>query len=454
MNESTFFIFAEEKDTRYSVRAVLAALESRRDLEAIHVKGIERAIQEARRLLERGARVVLATSLMTTMIPSIMNLIDEMQRLRRSSLGKRLILVAGGAHATCDPLGTVERLGFDVAVVGEAEETIVDIADTITDRWIEGLEGVKGLVVRIGDTILYTGRRRDRVELDAYPPFPYWRRLFTPIEIVRGCPWGCRYCATWFIHGSRERYRSIETVEKYAELMLRSGLRDLRFIAPNSLAYGEEGRCRPRLDLVDELLARLNKLTGMYGGRVFFGSFPSEVRPEYVTEESMRILRGRIANKRIIVGAQSGSDEMLRRINRGHSVDDVINAVEIARKHGFGVDVDFIFGLPGETESDVEETIKLIELLAGMGARIHAHTFLPLPGTPFESAPPGSARPYIEKGLLRYLGKGLVYGYWERQERLAKQIHELYRRGIVLGLRGWRLLYSRARRGIPCAPHR
>ena len=453
MQVEPFFILVEEKDTRYSVRAVIAALESKTPIRVVHTRGLGEGLRAAQRLLERGHRVVLGMSLMTTMLPRTMPLLEGFSRLAAAHPG-RLLLLAGGPHATCDPYGTVRNLGFHVAVVGEAEETIVELADALTDKWVEGVEEVEGVVARLGDEIIYTGRRRRRVRLDDYPPFPYWRRLYSPIEIVRGCPWGCRYCATWFIHGSEERFRSIDIVKEYVEVMLRHGLRDVRFIAPNSLAYGEEAAGRPRLDMVEELLEELGRLTSRYGGRVFFGTFPSEVRPEYVTDEAMKVLKGRVANKRIIIGAQTGSDEMLEKINRGHSVDDVVEAVAAAKRHGFSVDVDFIFGLPGETMDDVEATMELIDLLTRMGARVHAHTFMPLPGTPFESAEPGTARPYIEKGLLKYLGRGLVYGYWERQERLAREIHELYRKGVILGLRGWRLLASRARKGIPCAPRR
>jgi len=71
------------------------------------------------------------------------------------------------------------------------------------------------------------------------------------------------------------------------------------------------------LDAIEKLLEELSKKTRNIGGRIFLGSFPSEVRPEHVTEESIKLLRKYVANKSIIMGAQSGSEEILRRINRG-----------------------------------------------------------------------------------------------------------------------------------------
>ena len=124
-------------------------------------------------------------------------------------------------------------------------------------------------------------------------------------------------------------------------------------------------------------------------GRIFFGSFPSEVRPEHVTPEAMRLLRRYVANDNIIIGAQSGSDAVLAAAGRGHGTGPVRDAVRIAVSHGFRPNVDFIFGMPGEGADDQRASLALADELTGLGARIHAHTFMPLPGTPWRDAEPG-----------------------------------------------------------------
>ena len=151
----------------------------------------------------------------------------------------------------------------------------------------------------------------------------------------------------------------------------------------------------------------------------------------------MKILKKYIYNKRIIIGAQSGSDRILKNIGRGHSIDDVIRAVEILRKYEFQVDVDFIFGLPNEDEEDVEQTLQVLKRLINLGAKIHAHTFLPLPGTPFAEMEPGVIPIKIKKFLMKTIGTGKIYGQWETQEKLARNIKKWRDEGLIFSRRNF-----------------
>jgi radical SAM superfamily enzyme YgiQ (UPF0313 family) len=74
--------------------------------------------------------------------------------------------------------------------------------------------------------------------------------------------------------------------------------------------------------------------------------------------------------------------------------------------------VDFVFGLPGETEDDREATRRLILDLARSGVRIHAHAFDPLPGTPWRSEPHGRIDPATSALLARLHEGGRAYGEW------------------------------------------
>jgi len=438
-------VLLESRDTRYSIRAIAAAVEHRST--GIHLfieklDNINENIQLVQNLIEKDYRVLLGITLMTTMLPELLRgkFFEKLQLLRRSSKGK-LLLIAGGPHPSGDPYGTLTSLGFDIAFIGESEDSLNEVIDTLKQKWsLESLLDIKGLAIKLDNRICFTGRRRKFVDLNAYPPFPYWRRLFSPIEITRGCPWLCKYCETWFMHGVCERHRRVDVILRYVKILLEHGLRDIRFISPNSFGYGELRPGKPNIEALQELVEGLYKLTRRYGGRFFLGSFPSEVRPEYVVEETLEIVKGKIANKNLIIGAQTGSEKLLRYIHRTHTVDDIVNAAQLAIKYGYKPDIDFIFGLPGEDVEDILETIKLIEKLISIGARIHAHTFLPLPGTPFENAPPGRIHPLVLKLLGKYLGAGKVHGYWFRQEKLAKELYMLRKNGVIWGLQGWKLM--------------
>ena len=199
--------------------------------------------------------------------------------------------------------------------------------------------------------------------------------------------------------------------------MRREGLKYVRFITPDAFGYGSPDGKAMNLKAVKGLLegaaAELKS-----GGSLFFGSFPSEVRPEHVTRETLELTRRFAVNKRLVIGAQSASPRLLKAIRRGHSPNDVYRAVELCAKYGFKADVDFIFGLPGETESDLEETFLFIREILPLGARIHAHAFMPLPGTPFKRKQPEPLTAKTENFIRSLVARGQAFGQWERQSTM------------------------------------
>ena len=420
-------ILLETPWTKYSVNTLTAALESRSRIR-VHVLNLLRDFELIHELKAKYDKLLVGASLNTYMLTR-----DDVLRslaLLRNLKNNNVLTIAGGPHATGDPLGTLFSLGFDAAVIGEGEETFLEIVIALSEDG--DICKVRGLVTVIDGKPVFTGIR-EKVSLDDYPPFPHWRRVVNPIEIARGCPYGCSYCQVSYMHGFKQRYRSIECIVENAILAAKLGFHDLRFITPNGLGYGAEEAGKPRFDVVEELLEKLRKkVVEVYGARIFYGSFPSEVRPEYVTEESARMLKKYVSNKRIIIGAQSGSERVLKAIRRRHTIDDVYEAFTALTKAGFRVDVDFILGFPWESEDDYNETLKAIERLAGMGAVIHLHSFIPLPGTPLAAAEPRQLPNWVKKKVSKLVGSGRAYGAWMNQESVSLKIVELRRRGIIL----------------------
>ncbi len=422
-------------ENKYSLNAVISCL----DLEGFYQNlylaySEEELLEKSLKLAEKYDMLILGLSLMTTQLPEKLELIRRLSILKRRR--RNVLLVAGGPHASGDPAGTLLSLDFDIAVLGEAEHTLPKLIHYLQEN--EDLDKVEGIVYRCNDELILIRKRQFLKKLQ-YPPFPHWRKLYGSIEISRGCPWGCKYCQVTYLHGSRMRHRDIENIIIHAKIFFKVGYRDLRFITPNAFAYGGNGSSL-NYDALSELIDKLYNLCLSYGTRFFLGTFPSEVRPDFINEDTIRLIKGKVANKSIIIGAQSGSSRILKYIDRGHDVEDIINAVEVLRKHEFKVDVDFILGLPGETEEDIEETMKLIRKLINMGAKIHMHTFIPLPGTPFSEEKSGKIPEKIKKELYRLIGMGKLYGYWEKQEKLADIIEKYRREGLILGRKGWKFI--------------
>ena len=138
------------------------------------------------------------------------------------------IFIAGGPHPSALPEEVLEH--FDYVVVGEGEETLPELIRVISKS--EDPREVRGIAYKSGSEIRFT-KLRDPVDLDLYPPFA---KILAPIEISRGCPWGCAYCQTPRLFGRKMRHRSIATIARYARCH-----KDIRFTSPNSLALWFDG---------------------------------------------------------------------------------------------------------------------------------------------------------------------------------------------------------------------
>lgn len=359
-------------------------------------------------LADQLDHLVVALSFTTPSVPVTRNLLQSLL-----PLPPNITLIAGGPHPSGDPLGTL-AMGIDLVVVGEGEATLPNLLDHLFSG--EPVAGLPGTVTMGPHGPIY-GPRPPRVDLDAYPPFSIRHRRFAPIEISRGCPWACTYCQTPYMMGGRMRHRSIEAIVSALEEGLQAGYRYARFVTPDAFAYGSIDGKSPNLEALERLLYEVSRRVGR--DQTYFGSFPSEVRPENVTPETVALVRKYAANTTIVFGAQSGSPRMLQQIRRGHTVEDVYRATEIALSAGLTPYIDVIFGLPGETEEDRELTRKMIEDLTRMGGVIHTHTFMPLPGTPLADAPPGRVDPNWHTWLDRLAAQGKQCGQWRLQEQLA-----------------------------------
>jgi B12-binding domain/radical SAM domain protein len=301
------------------------------------------------------------------------------------------ITIAGGPYATACFRDVA--LKADYVIVGEGESRLPSLLSAIEEGTADTLPGIatcRGY--RPADTM---------VLLDAWPPFSQMKGY---VELSRGCPFSCAYCQTPRIFGHCMRHRSIDQIVFYA-----SRYRDARFVTPNALAYGSDGRS-PRLEKVRALLKRLRN-------NIYFGTFPSEVRPEFISEEALSLIATYCANTNLQFGAQSGSNTVLEQLKRGHTVDDVVRAVELCLDAGISPVVDVIVGFPFETYEDQRATADLIRWISTRG-KIHAHLFMPLPGTPLEETCPATLSPELSRLLGTLALKGKVTGSW-RDPRIA-----------------------------------
>ncbi len=410
--------FVCSSTNKYSFNALAGAIETADQLQGIKLVPLEwksHLITDVKDLISNFRKVVLCVSFCSPELHKVQQLTAQL----RSRYGNTLMLVAGGPHASGDPLRTI-RIGFDVVVRSEGEETFPEfLCKLATDQ---DYNSVKGLVFFANTHEYRDTGRRDWVDLNKYPPFAFKQLKAGPIEITRGCPYGCFFCQTPRLFGRIPRHRSVEAICNAVQTLKARKLTDIRFITPNAFSYGSSDGKSVNISSLEELLKSVRKILGC-DGRLFFGTFPSEVRPEHVTEQSLGLVKKYANNKNIIIGAQTGSQRLLEFCHRGHTVEDVYRAVALTTKAGLTPHVDFIFGLPGETLEDTKSTEKVISDLVKMGAKIHAHTFIPLPQTPFASVRVGALPKATRKLIADLTAKGVVYGSWAEQEKMRIWIH-------------------------------
>lgn len=397
-------VFVVEGYNRYSIAALAGILDQ--GLPQLPVAFVQSRELLARldELARQHRRVVLAFSFMSPQLPQLMPLLVSLEARPDNAT-----LVAGGPHPSGEPASTL-RLGFDVVVMGEGEATFPALLRRIFAG--EGYADLPGIAYLDDDGEVKRNRRGPWVELDAYPPYSIRHNKLAAIEITRGCPWGCTFCQTTFFLGGRMRYRSVEQILHWLRLARQEvDMRFARFISADCFNYGSPDGRTPDLAQVEKLLYSVSSLMGREN--TFFGSFPSEVRPESVSREAIGLVKRYAANDNIVIGAQSGSQRMLDAIHRGHTVEDVFNATEIVAGAGLKCLVDFIFGMPGETAADRELSLAAIRRLTKMGATINSHFFYPLPGTPLAHTVAGPPDPETLRFLETLTLQKFETGRWK-----------------------------------------
>jgi tRNA-2-methylthio-N6-dimethylallyladenosine synthase len=231
--------------------------------------------------------------------------------------------------------------------------------------------------------------------LDKFAALPA-RRASAPaafLTIQEGCDKFCAFCVVPYTRGAQVS-RAAADVLAEAEALLAAGARELVLLGQNVNAWEGEapGGGTWRLARLARELARLGC------GRIrYTTSHPRDMDGELIAAhgdlpELMPFLH---------LPVQSGSDAMLKRMNRRHGValfDDIVARLRVARPD-IALSSDFIVGFPGETEEDFDATMDLIERVRFSAA--YSFKYSPRPGTPAADAPDQVAEPVKAERLAR-----------------------------------------------------
>ncbi|MFZ4068651.1 MAG: tRNA (N6-isopentenyl adenosine(37)-C2)-methylthiotransferase MiaB [Caulobacterales bacterium] len=205
-------------------------------------------------------------------------------------------------------------------------------------------------------------------------PAPRAEGVTAFLSVQEGCDKFCTFCVVPYTRGA-EYSRPVAAVLEEARRLVDQGVREITLLGQNVNAY--HGADHGREASLAELLERLARIEGLARLR-YTTSHPAEMGDDLIA------LHG--AEPKLMpflhLPVQSGSDRILRAMNRKHNAADFLDILARLRaaRPDIALSSDFIVGFPGETEKEFEETLALVRAVGFAAA--FSFKYSPRPGTP------------------------------------------------------------------------
>jgi len=301
--------------------------------------------------------------------------------LRAGRLAKEAVgctVVVGGPHASLVPTEVLRSEVFDIAVVGEGERTMTELAAHIAEGG-ESLDQVDGIYYRDAGAVVATDRRAPEPDVDsipfparhllchphAYSPPDAIARPFVTIIASRGCANRCTFCSTPALFGPDVRRRSVSNVmAEIEDCVRRYGIREVHLA--DDCFTSDRGWT---LEFCGELAER------DLGINLFF---MNGLRADQVDREMLAALK-RVGLINVGFGVESGNQSVLNRARKGLRLSRVVESFAMAKDLGLTTWAFFMIGLPGEDESTVRDTVRVAKMLDPDFAKFFI--FKPYPGS-------------------------------------------------------------------------
>lgn len=292
---------------------------------------------------------------------------------------KRLPVVVGGPHISALPEKTmVEHQAFDYGVLGEGEQTLLELFEAIKNR--SGYDKIAGLVYREEKEIIRNEPRAlienlDSLPLPAWDLLPDLTRTYRPspqstfrlpstiLFTTRGCPFHCTFCDR-SVFGGRVRPHSADRVFEMMEHLNRDfGIIDFAF-HDESFIFDE----KRLVNFCERLIESGLDISWICQGRV----------DQKISSETLALMK-RAGCRQLQFGIETANDALLKIMKKGTTVEKVTRALEQTKRAGISTKAFFMVGVFGETEQTLANTERFV--LSAPLDDIMVSFFTPFPGS-------------------------------------------------------------------------
>ncbi len=300
----------------------------------------------------------------------------------RMAKARGLRVFVGGPHPTTDPASLIALDSVDAVVLGEGEESTVELLG----RWLRGEGGpVDGCWVKEGGEVHQRARRGGIKELDKLP-YPAWDLVdmeayiaawgqldsFRPglrgvnLMASRGCPYECSFCQPVLdaMFGKKLRARTPgSVVAEIVELHRRFGIEGFWF-ADDTFTTNRKW------------VMEFCRLLGETGLQLYWGC---TTRANLIAPELMKAMAD-VGLRKVGIGMESATEHIREgTYKKGVSAEAIEHTVRVAKDHGVATLLFLMLGAPGEKRADMLATVEMATRLPADEASFSL--FVPIPGT-------------------------------------------------------------------------
>lgn len=299
-------------------------------------------------------------------------------------LNSNVPIVWGGWHPSLMSRQTINSYFVDIIVTGQGEITFLQLVERLTQKG--NLKDIPNLLYKDDkNNIISTGEyflkeietvkpienSYKYINMDHYIQELWGNERVVGYESSRGCPWNCKFCSIGSVYNRRWNALTAEqTFNGVKYLYDKHSIDAVHFYDNNFFVNEKRALEFSRLMIKENIPVR-------WDGTAVVEQF-ANFSDEYIEE----LIKSRFY--RVIIGIESGDEDVLKKINKRHRNDQVLQLVEKCKRHHIMASLSFMVGFPWNPEKDFEETICLIEKIKSIdpNTEILLFIFSPYLGTP------------------------------------------------------------------------